>query len=532
MSDLSPTRSAKARKLWRYAFTLAVMALLCGVLLGGLSAWFLGSVAIAGLTAAAYSFNFHVPAALVRLFAVGRTAARYGERLTGHHAALTDQTTHRVALFTAMAAASTVRSAGWQLADQARLADYLDDVEDLDFARLRADLPGLLLAAGLIAALVATALIAPLALIPIAVLLTALIIAARHLARTGAASWAQARGSRREGAQEFGSAMASVVPLQAERKWAAHCAAALDRFSRADRAERTLRLAQSGPDALASLLGPVAAISVFAAAWQGGARSEALLIPAFLAFSWIALAEAAQGASRMVVATLRRRAAKEAIDRWAGMAEQPAERVQSPARLQALRSAALQRRAPDDRPLDGILALSLQVGRPTILIGASGAGKTSLLKQVAGWTGEDILQSEAGPVSAAERQAMAMFCPHDAAILADTVRANLFAPGASDDEHWRALEAVELAERIRTAGGLDGWITQDILSLGEAQRLNLARAWLSEKPLVLLDEPTEHLRADQGLRILTRLIDRLHDRIVVMSSHGVATLPGTETIRL
>ena len=89
MSDLSPPRSAKARKLWRYAFTLAVMALLCGVLLGGLSAWFLGSVAIAGLTAAAYSFNFHVPAALVRLFAVGRTAARYAERLTGHHAALT-----------------------------------------------------------------------------------------------------------------------------------------------------------------------------------------------------------------------------------------------------------------------------------------------------------------------------------------------------------------------------------------------------------------------------------------------------------
>ena len=143
-----------------------------------------------------------------------------------------------------------------------------------------------------------------------------------------------------------------------------------------------------------------------------------------------------------------------------------------------------------------------------------------------------MLESEAGPLAAADRRATSMFCPHDAAILADTVRANLFAPARPDEELWQALEAVELAERIRAAGGLDGWITQDMLSLGEAQRLNLARAWLSAKPLVLLDEPTEHLRADQGLRILGRLLERLQDRVVVLSSHGVGALPGTETIRL
>ena len=81
MRDAATERSAGARRLWRQAALFAAAALLCGVLLGGLSAWFLGSVALAGLTAAAYSFNFHIPAALVRLFAVGRTAARYGERL-------------------------------------------------------------------------------------------------------------------------------------------------------------------------------------------------------------------------------------------------------------------------------------------------------------------------------------------------------------------------------------------------------------------------------------------------------------------
>ncbi|CAM5762664.1 ATP-binding cassette domain-containing protein [Bosea minatitlanensis] len=532
MTDASPERSGGARRLWRRAALFAAAALLCGVLLGGLSAWFLGSVALAGLTAAAYSFNFHIPAALVRLFAVGRTAARYGERLSGHHAALSDQTTRRVALFRAMAAAPAVRSAGWQLADQARLADYLDDVEDLDFARLRADLPALLLAAGTAAALVATACIAPLALVPIAAWLAVLAVAARRLARRGALAWEQARALRRDGAQRFGAAMAAVVPLQAEGRWAGHCAEALGRFSRADEAERTLRLSQSGLDALASLLGPLAAVSVFAAAWHGGARAEALLVPAFLAFSWFALAEAAQGASRMVVATLRRRAAQAGIDRWTETRARSAAPARAPARLATLHSAAWQRRAPNGRPLGGPLALALRAGRPTILTGASGIGKTSLLKQIAGWTGQDVLESEAGPLAAADRRAASMFCPHDAAILADTVRANLFAPACPDEELWQALEAVELAERIRAAGGLDGWITQDMLSLGEAQRLNLARAWLSAKPLVLLDEPTEHLRADQGLRILGRLLERLQDRVVVLSSHGVEALPGAETIRL
>lgn len=75
---------------------------------------------------------------VTRMFAMARTAAKYGERLVGHKAALLDQVSRRAALFSAMAAAPKVRSAGWQLGDQDRLADFIDDVENLDFARLRA----------------------------------------------------------------------------------------------------------------------------------------------------------------------------------------------------------------------------------------------------------------------------------------------------------------------------------------------------------------------------------------------------------
>ncbi len=129
------TDNRASRPLWRYATALALAAVLCGLsLLGGLSAWFLGSVAIAGLSAAALTFNFHIPGALVRLFALGRTAAKYGERLVDHKA-LADQVA-RVGLFRAMAR-NTLGSAGRLAARrrEAKLADYLDDVEDVDFGK-------------------------------------------------------------------------------------------------------------------------------------------------------------------------------------------------------------------------------------------------------------------------------------------------------------------------------------------------------------------------------------------------------------
>ena len=525
-----PREPAATAPYWRYAAILAVTAMACGALLGGLSAWFLGSVAIAGLTTAAFTFNFHIPGALVRLFAIGRTVARYGERLAGHKAALTDQVERRIRLFGAMASAPGVRSAGWQLADQSRLADYLDDVEDIDFARLRASLPllSMLVAGG--GGLIATLMIAPLALLPILLLLIAVLAAASRTAQAGAMAWGRARTLRRESVQRLGSAMASAVPLQAERRWRSELAAALAPFAQADGEVLALRRMQSGLDAIASLLGPLAAISVIASAWIAGARGSELLIPIFLAFAWLTLGEPLQNASRIVVASLRRTAAEASVNTWQAAGEDtPPAPAAAP---MMLAHPALQRRAPDGRPLGKAVSLRLEAGRPTVLTGPSGAGKTSLLKQIAGWIGEDALRSDVGTLQAAARRALAAFCLHDAAILADTVRANLFAPAASDHELWQALKAVELEERVRQAGGLDGWITQDALSLGEAQRLNLARAWLSPLPLVLLDEPTEHLDAAQAARILNRLTARLEDRIVVMSSHRATGLEHIATLAL
>ncbi|WP_434723981.1 ATP-binding cassette domain-containing protein [Mesorhizobium sp. RIZ17] len=530
---MSAAYQSSSRTSWRLATGFAFAALACAILLGGVSAWLLGSVAIAGLSAAAFTFNFHIPAAVIRMFAVGRTAARYGERLTGHKAALADQVARRVELFAAMAAAPAVRRAGWQLGDDARLADYLDDVEDLDYARLRAGLPALTLGCGLVVLIAGSAVLAPLSLLPITLLLLAILFAGNRVAKAGAMAWGETRSLRRGGAGRLGAAMASAIPLNAEGAWSRERAEALAALSRADGALLALRRLQALLDMIAAAFGPVAGISVMAAAWHAGRQGSELLLPMLLAFSWLALGEAMNGASRMLVAVLRRNAAGAEIGQWTrGATADRREFAPDDIKPGLLRHGAMQRRAPDGRAIGAPISLLFGTGQPTMLVGASGSGKTSLLKQIAGWIGDDALAAGDCILSASERRAQAALVLHDAVILEDTVRANLFAGDVPDAALWQALEAVEMDGRIREAGGLDAWIRQDRFSLGEVQRINLARAWLSTKPLMLLDEPTEHLDDTQGARILERLLARSGDRIVVVSTHRAPPLRGARTIAL
>lgn len=523
----------RARKAWRLAVVLAFAGLACAMLLGGLAAWFLGAVAIAGLSSAtAFAFNFHVPGALVRLLAIGRTAARYGERLAGHAGALADQVVRRAGLFASMAAAPAVRRAGWQLGDEAALSDYIEDVEDVDFGGLRVDLPAATIAAGLGAGLVAAAVVAPLGAAAIAVALAACALAGRRLSVASRELVEGARGLARKGAGQAGAAAASVVSLRAEGAWDAAFGSALAAFVAAERLRVRLRHEQARLDALCGAVGPFAALAIVIGAWLAGGRGAALLAPVFVAFAWLALGEALQEVARVIVARRRRLVARRAIDRWRPAGNTAGPQVRSPP-VTRLSHAGLARVAPDGRALGGAVALELAIGRPTVLVGPSGAGKTSLLKQIAGWIGDDVLRADGGcAIPAAQRRSLAMVCPHDAAVLADTVRANLFAPAAGDDDLLAALAAVELDGRVREAGGLDGWITQDRLSLGEAQRLNLARALLSDRPVILLDEPAEHLDAAQGERIVGRLCAALSDRIVVLSSHRAARVDGARIVAL
>ncbi|SOR31296.1 membrane protein of unknown function [Methylorubrum extorquens] len=239
----------------------------------------------------------------MRLFALLRTGARYGERMAGHRAALSDQIRRRAGLFAALARAPESRGAGWQLGRPERLADFIDDVADIDYARLRVGFPLAMTGAALAGLVLATALVAPLALLPAAVLALAGGLVARHALTRLAAIEAWVRRARRNAAADLGAALAGAVPLDAEGRRGPALRIALDPLRDAEREAACGKRALARLEAVLALAGPALALAVLLAAWSAGARGTGLLPAAFLAFTWLALAEPilspATGAARL-----------------------------------------------------------------------------------------------------------------------------------------------------------------------------------------------------------------------------------------
>ena len=108
---LAEQRSRQRPMLLRAA---AYAALVAGasVLLLGLSGWFITAAAIAGLAGPIFAqgFNYMLPSAGIRLLAIVRTGARYGERLASHEAAFGALARIRPALFRAIAASPVTRA--------------------------------------------------------------------------------------------------------------------------------------------------------------------------------------------------------------------------------------------------------------------------------------------------------------------------------------------------------------------------------------------------------------------------------------
>jgi putative ATP-binding cassette transporter len=138
------------------------------------------------------------------------------------------------------------------------------------------------------------------------------------------------------------------------------------------------------------------------------------------------------------------------------------------------------------------LNLAVEPGHGLLVTGASGAGKSSLLRALAGlW-----YRGSGRIVAPPEHEAM--FLPQQPYMLLGTLRSQLLYPNMAreieDVELMRLLERVRLPDLAERFGGLDAerdW--EKVLSIGEQQRLAFARALLAKPRYVLLDEATSAL---------------------------------------
>lgn len=169
--------------------------------------------------------------------------------------------------------------------------------------------------------------------------------------------------------------------------------------------------------------------------------------------------------------------------------------------------------SPEGETLLDAVSLDIPVGSTVAIIGQSGAGKSMLMKVLGGLIRPDAgtLCYDGKPVDEASRQRHTLYVSQRTGIFDDTLDYNIrFADAnCSADRLSEAVQASQLepviAQRetgLATPCGEGG----ELLSGGERQRLALARAWLSHKPILILDEATSQL-------------DRLNESLILENVH-------------
>lgn len=179
-------------------------------------------------------------------------------------------------------------------------------------------------------------------------------------------------------------------------------------------------------------------------------------------------------------------------------------------------------------------SLKLESGKITGIHGASGSGKSTLLKLLmrfwdvqAGSVSIDGTDVRKTPTK--HLRDMESYVTQETHLFHDSIANNIAIakPGATREEIMEAAKKASIHDFIMTLPkGYDTEVGElgDTLSGGEKQRIGIARAFLHDSPLILLDEPTSNLDSlNEGI-ILKSLKESALKKTVVLVSHRVSTM--------
>ncbi|MCH3983128.1 MAG: ABC transporter ATP-binding protein/permease [Lactobacillus delbrueckii] len=182
------------------------------------------------------------------------------------------------------------------------------------------------------------------------------------------------------------------------------------------------------------------------------------------------------------------------------------------------------------------LSLDFKEGAKTALVGPSGAGKTTLINLLtrleAGYQGQILLGDlEARNCSLPAWRDLFSVVAQDNNIFAGTVADNLLfglEKSVSRSDMIQALQVANLWPELDldTQTGEGGWK----LSLGQSQRLQLARAYLRDAPCLILDEATANLDPESEAKV-SQAVDRIaREKIVIIIAHRLSTIANADKI--
>ena len=474
-----------------------------------------------------------VPVAAVQAFGIGRGTFRYAERLAGHDAALRVLARLRMSAYDRLERLAPAGVAAFRSGDL--ISRLVSDVDSLTDRWLRVRLP---YAAATVTGAAAVALSA--ALLPAAGLVLAVSIVAAALAAPLLAG-VISRHAERALAPRRGEFAAATVDLLAG-------AGELSVFGTSDSAlqavmEANQRVARvqarsataRGAGAAASTLAAGAALWACLVLGVAGVSSGAMagVALAVLALLPLAVHDVVKDLAPAAQEIPRLRSAAARVADVMGRPD-PVREPASPAPLPGppydiAVSGLIARWEPDGPDVLRGADLELPAGCRVAVTGPSGSGKTTLamvllrfLDPAAGTVtlgGTDITALDSDQV-----RSVIGLCAQDAHIFDSTLRENLrlARPDASDADLAGALRRARLDDWVASLpDGLDTDVGEHgaRLSGGQRQRLALARVLLADFPVVILDEPAEHLD-EQTAQTLTRdLLTATAGRTVLLITH-------------
>ena len=493
----------------------------------------------------------------VRTFGIARPVLRYLERVRSHDGALDLLARRRVTTYRALVPLTPARLGRRARSDV--LTAAVADLEDLVYAQVRVVVPVLGAAvAGALAVLV-LALVVPLgALVLAAVLVAHAAVAAlgRRLETDTQRVWLAAR-ARVAGATTLATGYAGqLAAIGAGPTVVGWVEQAQDELRRATRRLSTARAVTVGLGHLVTGLGTVAAAYAASRASAWGLTDT---VAAVLVLSPLAVGDALVGLPDAMSAWARARGSRsrllDLLDQPPAVAASAPPDVAEPdvtppilagpdgggatpgtATVPRIELRGVSARwwpdAPDGattRPDLPPSTLTIEPGQHLVLVGANGAGKSTLLAVLARALdpaqGQYLLDGRDVTALGLEQvRAILAIVEDDPHVFATSLRENvrLARPGASDEAIAEALAAAGLsAWSAGLAQGLDTMLGAGGrgVSGGERARLALARAHLSGRPVVLLDEPVAHLDHATALAVLADIRAGFSGRTVVLVSH-------------
>ncbi len=492
IDDLVRAARSRQRRAVASGMIAGAVAALSAIGLLAVSGWFLTGAALAGLSGAAavQAFNYLIPSAAIRGFAILRTLSRYGERLFSHQAMLFALADVRTRLFARLVDVPPAAALRFNRGDvTARLSG---DVEALEEALLRTTL----VPSGIATLIGALALAALAGIVALIALCAAVAMSVLLSSWVGARWLAPALDAEREA---MGQLIGQYVDLAAGgddiRVYA------LDDAVRAALGDvevplQRARIAMARADAVIAA-GHWLATGMVVAAIVLFSPAHAPLV-ALSALAAAATMEIVGGLARLDLQRWKSRGARE---RLGAMFPAPGPQMVA---------------APADPSAEIVIAgHRIARGDRVAVTGPSGSGKTRLLETLAGLRDDAPETAEIGDVAVAQlplaaRRALFALAGQDASMIAGTVADNLALarPGVNRAAMDNALFLVGLDDVVAMLpGGLECWLGDDgaRLSGGQRKRLSLARALLADRPFLLLDEPSEGLDLDTEAMLAARL---------------------------